>query len=58
MTAPQEDCDAPLPGIAFPARTDHPVLAAVLADLRARTTPWDPDDPAPPPAVADYEDAP
>lgn len=58
MTATTEDSDAPLPGITPPARTDHPVLAAILAELRERTTPWDPDDPAPPPVVADYEDAP
>lgn len=58
MSASQEAGDAPLPQIAFPARTDHPVLAAILAELRERTVPRDPDDPARPPVVADYEDAP
>jgi hypothetical protein len=49
---------APLPEFAdlaaagFPDRADHPVLSAILADLRSRTQ--DGEDPA----VAYYEDAP
>ncbi|GGS91954.1 hypothetical protein GCM10010254_09830 [Streptomyces chromofuscus] len=50
MTAPADDTHIPLPVIRRPDRTDHPVLAAILAELRNRdeeTT-----------VVAHYEDAP
>ena len=56
MTAPHEDSDTPLPEVVLPAETDHPVLAAILADLRERTAARDRHDP--PPVVARYEDAP
>ncbi|GHH81833.1 hypothetical protein GCM10018793_40160 [Streptomyces sulfonofaciens] len=58
MTAPLEDSDMPLPGLDLPVRTDHPVLAAILADLRARMAPEEPHDSASQPVVAQYEDAP
>ncbi|GHE04782.1 hypothetical protein [Streptomyces alanosinicus] len=49
MTLPADDTRTPLPEIAPPDHTDHPVLAAILADLRARAGEV---------VVAQYEDAP
>ncbi|WP_353944681.1 hypothetical protein ABII15_25915 [Streptomyces sp. HUAS MG91] len=43
--------EAPLPAFGLPARSDHPVLSAVLDELRLRAL--DPE-----PVVARYEDAP
>ncbi|MFD8571724.1 hypothetical protein [Streptomyces sp. NPDC057694] len=43
--------DAPLPEFGLPARTDHPVLGAVLDELRLRALDTEP-------VVAHYEDAP
>ncbi len=37
MTVPLEDSDLPLPAIAVPAASDHPVLAVILAGVRERT---------------------
>ncbi|WP_179023786.1 hypothetical protein [Streptomyces sp. IMTB 2501] len=50
MTLPTDDTHIPLPEIAPPDRTDHPVLAAILAELRARE--------GEAVVVAHYEDAP
>ncbi|MFF4361702.1 hypothetical protein [Streptomyces sp. NPDC001604] len=50
MTAPPQDTPIPLPDIPRPDHTDHPVLSAILAELRARE--------AEPVVVARYEDAP
>jgi hypothetical protein len=50
VTAPVEESGAPLPEIPLPENTDHPVLAAILAELRSRA--------AEPTVVAHYEDAP
>ncbi|MEU6453578.1 hypothetical protein [Streptomyces sp. NPDC047065] len=50
MSDPTDETEIPLPVLHRPARTDHPVLAAVLAELHVRdreTT-----------VVAHYEDAP
>ncbi|WP_162931399.1 hypothetical protein [Streptomyces sporangiiformans] len=50
MTAPVDESGIPLPEIPLPEHTDHPVLAAILSELRSRageTT-----------VVAHYEDAP
>ena len=50
VSDPTDETEIPLPVLHRPARTDHPVLAAVLAELRVRdgeTT-----------VVAHYEDAP
>ncbi|MCC5478988.1 hypothetical protein [Streptomyces barringtoniae] len=50
MTLPTDDTCIPLPEIAPPDHTDHPVLAAILAELRAREGEST--------VVAHYEDAP
>ncbi|GAA3832040.1 hypothetical protein GCM10022403_076520 [Streptomyces coacervatus] len=50
MTHPPEDTHTPLPEIPRPLHTDHPVLAAVLAELRVRERQST--------VVAHYEDAP
>jgi len=50
VTPTPHDTPIPLPEIPRPEHTDHPVLAAILADLRAR------DGEAT--VVAHYEDAP
>ncbi len=50
MTDPTDETEIPLPALHRPARTDHPVLAAVLAELTARDRE--------PTVVAAYEDAP
>ncbi|MFR9796431.1 hypothetical protein ACL02U_11075 [Streptomyces sp. MS06] len=50
MTTPLEDTGTPLPDVQRPDRTDHPVLAAILIELRARDSE--------PTVVAHYEDAP
>ena len=50
MTLPPDDTRTPRPEITPPDRTDHPVLAAILAELRARE--------GDPTVVAHYEDAP
>ncbi len=50
MTFPADDTHIPLPEIAAPDQTDHPVLAAILAELRDRERDT--------PVVAHYEDAP
>ncbi|GEC07489.1 hypothetical protein SSP24_51440 [Streptomyces spinoverrucosus] len=50
MTAPPDDTHIPLPVIPRPDRTDHPVLAAILAELGSRD--------GEPTVVAHYEDAP
>ncbi|MFD7404980.1 MULTISPECIES: hypothetical protein [Streptomyces] len=50
MTARPEDTRTPLPDIPRPDRTDHPVLAAILAELRTRDGEST--------VVAHYEDAP
>ncbi|MFE7269657.1 hypothetical protein [Streptomyces sp. NPDC057623] len=50
MTLPTDDTHIPLPEIAPPDHTDHPVLAAILAELRTRE--------GENPVVAHYEDAP
>ncbi|MFC7816720.1 hypothetical protein ACFUTR_18975 [Streptomyces sp. NPDC057367] len=50
MTHPTDEAETPLPELHRPARSDHPVLAAILTELLARdreTT-----------VVAYYEDAP
>jgi hypothetical protein len=50
VTAPVDDTHIPLPEIAAPDHTDHPVLAVILAELRRREEE--------PSVVAHYEDAP
>ncbi|MET9967793.1 hypothetical protein ABZZ80_18155 [Streptomyces sp. NPDC006356] len=50
MTFPADDTHIPLPEIAPPDQTDHPVLAAILTELRDRE--------GDPVVVAHYEDAP
>ncbi|MDG9721841.1 MULTISPECIES: hypothetical protein [unclassified Streptomyces] len=50
MTHPTDEAEIPLPELTRPARSDHPVLAAVLAELHVR------DGEAT--VVAYYEDAP
>ncbi|MEU6840625.1 hypothetical protein ABZ930_01965 [Streptomyces sp. NPDC046716] len=50
-TPPHGPDDTPLPEFRLPARSDHPVLSAVLDELRLRAV--DPE-----PVVAHYEDAP
>lgn len=49
MTAPVDDTHIPLPDLLRPDHTDHPVFAAILAELRTREGE---------PVVAQYEDAP
>ncbi|WP_320773505.1 hypothetical protein [Streptomyces sp. CRN 30] len=51
MTTPADDPGIPLPVIPRPDHSDHPVLAAVLAELRVR-------DATEGTVVAYYEDAP
>ncbi|MEV6173109.1 hypothetical protein AB0L99_33490 [Streptomyces sp. NPDC051954] len=51
MTAPADGTHIPLPEIPRPDRTDHPVFAAILAELRTREGEEHP-------VVAHYEDAP
>ncbi|MDF3149485.1 MULTISPECIES: hypothetical protein [unclassified Streptomyces] len=50
MTLPTDDTHIRLPEIAPPDHTDHPVLAAILAELRTREGESI--------VVAHYEDAP
>jgi hypothetical protein len=50
VTAPAQDARTPLPDIPRPDHTDHPVLAAILAELRVRDRESI--------VVARYEDAP
>ncbi|MEU0245285.1 hypothetical protein ABZ192_13315 [Streptomyces sp. NPDC006235] len=50
MTAPVDDAHIPLPDVPRPDHTDHPVFAAILAELRARE--------GESVVVAQYEDAP
>ncbi|MFC5212357.1 hypothetical protein [Streptomyces coerulescens] len=50
MTLPTDDTPIPLPEIGPHTHTDHPVLAAILAELRSREEE--------PTVVAHYEDAP
>lgn len=50
MTFPIDETHIPLPEIAAPDHTDHPVLAAILAELRTREGEST--------VVAHYEDAP
>ncbi|MER5939090.1 hypothetical protein ABT121_17405 [Streptomyces sp. NPDC001928] len=50
MTLPTDDIPIPLPEIAPPTHTDHPVLASILAELRTREGEST--------VVAHYEDAP
>ncbi|MER5544400.1 hypothetical protein ACWDBD_14460 [Streptomyces sp. NPDC001118] len=54
MTLPIDDTHIPLPEIAPPDHTDHPVLAAILAELRERERAREGE----PVVVAHYEDAP
>jgi hypothetical protein len=50
VTLPADDTHIPLPELAPPGQTDHPVLAVILAELRTRE--------GESLVVAHYEDAP